>query len=42
VKRDGKDFIYATPDTLIFPGDQMIVSGTIECIERFAAVGTAG
>ena len=41
VKRDGKDFIYATPDTLIFPEDQMIVSGTIDDVERFAAVGGA-
>lgn len=42
VKRDGKDFLYATPDTLIFPEDQMIVSGTIEDVERFAAVDSAG
>lgn len=39
VKREGQDFIYAVPDTLIFPNDVMIVAGTIECIERFAAVG---
>lgn len=39
VKREGKDFIYAVPDTLIFPGDEMIVAGTIEEVERFAAVG---
>lgn len=39
VKRKDQDFIYAVPDTLIFPDDQMVVSGTIEQIERFSMLG---
>ena len=38
VKRDGEDFIHATPDTLIMPGDVLVVSGRIDKIEAFAAL----
>ncbi len=37
VKAPGKDFIYAVPDTRISAHDVMIVSGSSELIERFAA-----
>jgi len=37
VKRSGEDFIHAVPDTLILPGDELVVSGRIENIENFAA-----
>lgn len=36
-KRKDEDFAYASPDTWVLPGDLLIVSGTIEQIERFAA-----
>ncbi|MEE4339671.1 potassium channel family protein [Erythrobacter sp.] len=38
VKRAGEDFIHAVPDTIIFPGDELVVSGRIEKIERFSAI----
>ena len=38
VKREGEDFIHAVPDTLIMPGDVLVVSGRVEKIEAFAAV----
>lgn len=38
VKRPGEDFTYATPETVIEPGDLLIVSGKTEAVERFAAV----
>lgn len=38
VKRAGKAFIHAVPDTLIFPDDELVVSGKIKDIERFAAI----
>ena len=38
VKREGEDFIHAVPDTLIMPGDVLVVSGRIEHIEAFAAM----
>ncbi len=38
VKRAGEDFIHATPDTLILPDDQLVVSGRIDAIEAFAAL----
>lgn len=41
VKREGLDFIHADPDTLILPGDVLVVSGKIEKIETFASVETA-
>lgn len=37
VKRAGEDFIHADPDTLILPGDVLVVSGRVEAIEAFAA-----
>ena len=36
VKREGEDFIHAVPDTLILPGDVLVVSGRTEKIEAFA------
>ena len=37
VKRTNRDFQHATPDTLILPEDQLIVSGPTRKIELFAA-----
>ncbi|HEX5692841.1 MAG TPA: TrkA family potassium uptake protein [Roseiflexaceae bacterium] len=37
-KRSGEDFIHATPDTIIFPGDELVVSGRIDHIEAFSAL----
>ena len=37
VKREGENFIHAVPDTLIFPDDELVVSGRIADIERFSA-----
>jgi trk system potassium uptake protein TrkA len=37
VKRQGEDFIHATPDTIILPEDELVVSGLVEKIEAFAA-----
>ncbi|MFZ9395532.1 MAG: potassium channel family protein [Erythrobacter sp.] len=37
-KRSGQDFIHATPDTIIFPGDELVVSGRIDQIEAFSAL----
>lgn len=39
IKRVDRDFEYAVPDTWILPEDVMVISGTIEEIERFAAIG---
>ena len=38
VKREGEDFIHAVPDTIIFPGDELVVSGRIRNIEKFSAI----
>lgn len=38
VKRAGEDFIHAVPDTIIFPDDELVVSGKIRNIERFSAI----
>lgn len=38
VKREGENFIRAVPDTLIFPNDQLVVSGRIRDIERFSCI----
>lgn len=38
VKRTGEDFIHAVPDTIIFPDDELVVSGRIGNIERFSAI----
>ncbi|MEU8268613.1 TrkA family potassium uptake protein [Sphaerisporangium sp. NPDC049002] len=36
VKSQGQEFTYATADTVLMYGDVIIVSGTIEKVERFA------
>ncbi len=38
VKREGEDFIHAVPDTIIFPKDELVVSGRIRDIEAFSAI----
>lgn len=38
VKREGEDFIHAVPDTIIFPRDELVVSGRIKDIELFSAI----
>ena len=38
VKREGENFIHAVPDTIIFPDDELVVSGRIVDIERFSAI----
>ena len=38
VKREGQDFIHAVPDTIIFPDDELVVSGRIANIEKFSAI----
>lgn len=38
VKRPKTDFTYARPETLIQPGDLLIVSGATHLVERFAAL----
>ena len=38
VKRTGEDFIHAVPDTIIMPGDELVVSGRIDRIEAFSAI----
>lgn len=35
VKRPGQDFIYAVPETYIEAGDEMIVSGQVEHVDKF-------
>lgn len=37
VKRAHEDFQHATPDTLILPGDLLIVSGATKKVEKFAS-----
>ncbi len=36
VKRPGEDFTYATQDTVVHPGDLIIVSGKVNDVEAFA------
>jgi trk system potassium uptake protein len=38
IKRARADFTYAKPDTIVEPGDILIVSGPTERVERFAAL----
>jgi trk system potassium uptake protein TrkA len=40
VKSPGKEFTYATPDTVISNHDLVIVSGNSENIEKFATLAT--
>lgn len=36
VKSPGKEFVYAQPDTVVSPGDTIIVSGDVTKLEHFA------
>lgn len=36
VKPEGSGFTYATPGTIVGPGDLLLVAGETECVERFA------
>jgi trk system potassium uptake protein TrkA len=38
VKRPGEAFRYAVPETQVFQGDELVVSGTTEDVERFSAL----
>lgn len=38
VKRAGEAFIHAVPDTIILPGDELVVSGLVQDIESFSTV----
>ena len=38
IKRVDQDFVYAVPDTIVLPHDVLVISGTIDDIERFAAL----
>jgi trk system potassium uptake protein TrkA len=38
VKRPGEDFTYARPETEVHRGDQLIVSGATDLVERFCAL----
>ncbi|WP_244486893.1 TrkA family potassium uptake protein [Aurantimonas sp. Leaf443] len=38
VKRPNADFDYARPETVVHPGDLLIVSGPTDAVERFAAL----
>ena len=40
VKSPGKDFTYATPETVVSNHDLIIVSGNSVDMERFAALGS--
>jgi len=40
VKAPGKDFTYATPETVISNHDLIIVSGNSADIERFASISS--
>ncbi|WP_240505070.1 TrkA C-terminal domain-containing protein [Nocardia mangyaensis] len=36
IKRRGGEFSYATPETVVVNSDQLIASGSIDCVESFA------
>jgi trk system potassium uptake protein TrkA len=38
VKRPGEDFTYARPETEVRRGDQLIVSGATDVVERFCSL----
>jgi trk system potassium uptake protein TrkA len=38
VKRPGQDFTYARPGTEVHRGDQLIVSGATDLVERFCSL----
>jgi trk system potassium uptake protein TrkA len=41
VKRVGEEFIYARPETVIKPGDDLVVAGRTRAVEEFCAVTRA-
>lgn len=38
IKRGSRAFPYATPDTVVVPGDLIIISGDRAQVERFASL----
>lgn len=38
IKRQGQDFIYAVPETVVEPDDLLVVAGATAKVERFAAI----
>ncbi|SOC53527.1 potassium channel family protein [Ornithinimicrobium cerasi] len=38
VKRPGQAFTYAVPETVVHPGDELVLSGRIHDVERFTAL----
>ena len=38
VKEHGKDFANAVPETVVPEGALLVVSGTVEKVQRFAAI----
>ncbi|MGB3258849.1 MAG: TrkA family potassium uptake protein [Ornithinimicrobium sp.] len=38
IKRSGEDFTYAVPETVVHEGDELVVSGTTEDVERFSSL----
>ena len=36
IKRPGEDFAYGRPETMVLPGDLLIVAGPIRQVEAFA------
>ena len=38
VKRPGQPFVYAQPSTSVEPGDILIVAGSTDAVEKFAAI----
>jgi trk system potassium uptake protein TrkA len=38
VKKSGEDFVYARPETVVEPNALIIVAGTVDQVQRFAAV----
>jgi trk system potassium uptake protein TrkA len=41
VKRIGEDFVYARPETMVYPQDELVVSGPTKKVERFCALSHA-
>lgn len=40
IKRSGEDFTYAVPETVVHEGDELVVSGTTENVERFSSLSS--
>jgi trk system potassium uptake protein TrkA len=38
VKREGEDFTYARPETMVHRHDQLIVSGPTQKVEKFCSL----